>query len=88
MSRVPYASIIRSIMYAMMCTHLDISFALSMVNHYQINLGRAHWIALKNILKYLRRTKDWVLMLGGSDTLRVTRYSDASFQTDRDNFHS
>ena len=27
-------------------------------------------------------------MLGGNDTLRVTVYSDANFQIDRDNFHS
>ncbi|CAH1412304.1 unnamed protein product [Lactuca virosa] len=50
--------------------------------------GKAHWTAVKNILKYLRRTKDWVLTLGGSEDLRVVGYSDASFQTDRDNFRS
>ena len=27
-------------------------------------------------------------MLGGSDTLRIIRYNDANFQTDRDNLHS
>ena len=32
--------------------------------------------------------KDLILVLGGSDTLRVTGYSDANFQTDRDNVHS
>ncbi|GKA11307.1 hypothetical protein Tco_0690740 [Tanacetum coccineum] len=31
MSRVPYASAIGSIMYAMTCTRHDVSFALSMV---------------------------------------------------------
>ena len=59
-----------------------------MVSRYQGKLGKAHWTAVKNILKYLRRTKDWVLTLGGSDDLRVVGYSDASFQTDRDNFCS
>ena len=33
-------------------------------------------------------TMDMILVLGGSDKLRVTRYSDASFQTNRDNFCS
>jgi len=88
MDRVPYASAVGSIMYAMTCTRPDVSYALSMVSRYQGNPGRPHWIAVKNILKYLRRTKDWVLTLGGSDTLRVNGYSDASFQTDRDNFRS
>ena len=45
-------------------------------------------MVVKNILKYPRTTKDWVLTLGGSDDLRVIRYSDANFQTNRDNFRS
>ncbi|CAH1448519.1 unnamed protein product [Lactuca virosa] len=88
MSRVPYASAVGSIMYAMTCTRSDVAFALSMVSRYQGNPGRAHWIAVKNILKYLRRTKEWFLVLGGSDDLRVRGYSDASFQMDRDNYRS
>ncbi|CAH1446111.1 unnamed protein product [Lactuca virosa] len=88
MSRVPYASAVGSIMYAMTCTRPDVAFALSMVNRYQGNPGKAHWTAVKNILKYLRRTKDWVLTLSGSYDLRVLGYNDASFQTDRDNFRS
>ncbi|CAH1448978.1 unnamed protein product [Lactuca virosa] len=88
MSRVPYASAVGSIMYAMTCTRPDVSFALSIVSRYQGNPGKAHWIAVKNILKYLRRTKEWFLVLGGSDDLKVRGYSDASFQTDRDNYCS
>ena len=88
MSRVPYASAVGSIMYAMTCTRPDVAFALSMVSRYQGNPGKAHWIAVKNILKYLRRTKEWFLVLGGSDDLKVRGYSDASFQTDRDNYRS
>ena len=53
MSRVPYASAIGSIMYAMICTRLDVSYALSVMSRYQSNLGDAHWVAVKNILKYL-----------------------------------
>ena len=85
---VPYASAVGSIMYAMTCTHPDVALALSMVNKYQGNPGKAHWTSIKNILKYLRRTKDRVLTLGGSDDLKVVKYSDATFQTDRDNFRS
>jgi len=88
MSQVPYASTVGSIMYAMTCTRPDVAFALSMVSRYQENPGRAHWIVVKNILKYLRRTKEWFLVLGGSDDLRIRGYSDASFQTDWDNSRS
>ncbi|KAJ9552405.1 hypothetical protein OSB04_016450 [Centaurea solstitialis] len=51
--------------------------------------GEPHWVAVKNILKYLRRTKDMFLVFGGSeDEISVIGYSDASFQTDRDDFRS
>ncbi|KAL7614285.1 hypothetical protein Lser_V15G05705 [Lactuca serriola] len=52
------------------------------------NPGRSHWIAVKNILKYLRRMKYMFLVLSSSDTLRLSGYSDASFQLDWDNFFS
>ncbi|KAJ9565689.1 LOW QUALITY PROTEIN: hypothetical protein OSB04_001655 [Centaurea solstitialis] len=51
--------------------------------------GGPHWVAVKNILKYLRRTKEMFLVFGGSeDEISVTGYSDASFQTDRDYYRS
>ena len=58
MSRIPFASIVGSIMYAMICTRPDVSYALSMSSRYQADPGDGHWMAVKNILKYLRRTKD------------------------------
>ncbi|KAJ9552489.1 hypothetical protein OSB04_016534 [Centaurea solstitialis] len=84
MSRIPYASAIGSIMYAMICTRPDVSCALSMTSRYQANPGNDHWTAVKNILRYLRRTKEMFLVYGGAEELSVKGYTDASFQTDRD----
>jgi hypothetical protein len=36
----------------------------------------------KNILEYLRRTKEVLHVFGGEEELVVTGYTDASFQTD------
>ncbi|GKF56788.1 hypothetical protein Tco_0170325 [Tanacetum coccineum] len=48
------------------------------------NPGEAHWSAVKTILKYLRNTKDMVLVYrGNSET--VTFYIDVGFQTNKDN---
>jgi hypothetical protein len=88
MSKVPYASTIGSIMYAMICTHPDVSYALSVVSRYQADLGESHWTLVKSILKYLRRTKDVFLVYGGEEELVVNGYTDASFQTDMDNSQS
>ncbi|GJU16302.1 putative RNA-directed DNA polymerase [Tanacetum coccineum] len=88
MSRVPYALAIGSIMYAMTCTRPDVSFALSIVSQHQQNPGEGHWTAVKNILKYLRNTKDRFLVYGGEKELRVTGYCDAGWQTDKDDSQS
>ena len=42
---------------------------------------------MKNILKYLRRTKDIFLVYGGSD-VKLEGYSDSSFQSDLDDSKS
>ena len=65
MSKIPYAYAIGSIMYAMLCTRPDVLYALSITNIYQSDPCESHWIAVKNILKYLRRTKDAFLLYGG-----------------------
>ncbi|KAL0559330.1 hypothetical protein IC582_003938 [Cucumis melo] len=47
------------------------------------NLMYAHWTVVKNILKYLRRTRDYMLVYGSKDLI-LTGYTDSDFQTDRD----
>ena len=88
MSEVPYASAIGSIMYAMICTRPDVSFALSVTSRYQSDPGMEHWKAVKRILKYLRSTKDMFLVYGGDKELVVKGYTDASFITDPDDYKS
>lgn len=89
MRKIPYASAIGSIMYAMLCTRPDVSYALSITSRYQSDPGESHWKAVKNILKYLRRTKDVFLVFGGlEDDLVVRCYTDASFQSHKDDYRS
>jgi ATP-binding cassette subfamily B (MDR/TAP) protein 1 len=88
MSKVPYASAVGSIMYTMICTRPNISYALSIASRYQADLGESHWTLVKNILKYLRRTKDVFLIYGGEEELIVNGYTNASFQTNTDDSQS
>ncbi|KAK1628767.1 hypothetical protein QYE76_003082 [Lolium multiflorum] len=50
--------------------------------------GMEHWTAVKNILKYLKRTKDMFLCYGGDQELVVTSYTDASWNADPDDSQS
>ncbi|KAL6340598.1 hypothetical protein AAG906_010506 [Vitis piasezkii] len=63
MQSVPYASVVGALMYAMLCTRPDIFFEVGMVSRYQFNPSSEHWITIKHILKYFRRTRDYVLVL-------------------------
>ncbi|KAL4035990.1 hypothetical protein IC575_004704 [Cucumis melo] len=83
MRHIPYASAVGSLMYAMLCTRPDICYAVGIVSRYQSNPGLAHWTVVKTILKYLRRTRDYMLVYGYKDLI-LTRYTDSDFQTDRD----
>jgi hypothetical protein len=85
---IPYASAIGSIMYAVICTRPDVSYDLSAMSRYQSNYGELHWTIVKNILKYLKRTKEAFIVHGGEEELVVKGYSDASFQTDADDSKS
>nr|GEV40880.1 hypothetical protein [Tanacetum cinerariifolium] len=90
MQNIPYASAVGSIMYAVRCTRPDVAFAQNMTSRFQQNSGEEHWTAVKNILKYLRNTKDMFLVYGGNmeRELRVSCYIDAGYLTDADNLKS
>ena len=50
---------------------------------------QGHWVAIKNILKYLRRTKDIFLIYGDVDSdLLMKGYTYSIFQYDRDDSKS
>ena len=62
MEQVPYASVVGSLMYAMVCTRPDLSQAVSMVSRYMHNPGKGHWQAAKWILRYVHGTVDMGLV--------------------------
>ncbi|KAL0440041.1 UNVERIFIED_CONTAM: hypothetical protein Slati_2487100, partial [Sesamum latifolium] len=69
------------------CTRSDVAYTLSVTSRYQACTGEAHWGVVKNILKYLKRTKDMFLIYGGGELI-LEGYSDASFQPDNDDAKS
>ena len=69
MSRIPYASAVGPIMYAMLCTCPNVTYALSMTSRFQSDLGESHWTAVKNFL-----------VCGGQEgELVLSGYTDARF---------
>ena len=54
--KVPYASTIRSLIYVMVCTRLDIVQVVGVVSRYMNNYGKMHYETVKWILKYFQNT--------------------------------
>ncbi|KAF5775409.1 putative RNA-directed DNA polymerase [Helianthus annuus] len=86
MNSVPYANVVGSMMYLMVCTRPDLAYAVSVVSRYLSCPGKVHWEAVKWILRYLKGTQDWGLVFGdnASDQQRVVGFVDADFAKDPD----
>ena len=67
MSKVPYASAVGSLMYAMVYTNPDIAHEVGVVSRYMNNSGKEHWMAVKWILRYLKGTTNQALCFGASN---------------------
>lgn len=83
MAKVPYSSAVGSLMYAMICTRPDLSYAVSMVSRYMANPGKEHWAAVKWIFRYLRGTSSLCLRFGKTDS-GVLGYVDSDYAKDLD----
>ncbi|RVW79759.1 Retrovirus-related Pol polyprotein from transposon TNT 1-94 [Vitis vinifera] len=67
MKSVPYSSVVGSLMYAMVCTRPDLAFAISVVSRFMSNPGKAHWEAVKWIMRYLKGSSSVCLVYGNGD---------------------
>ncbi|KZV22485.1 hypothetical protein F511_19705 [Dorcoceras hygrometricum] len=83
MSRIPYASAVGSLMFAMICTRPDIAQAVGAVSRYMANPGREHWSTVKRILRYIKGTSNAALCFGGS-YLTLRGYVDSDYAGDPD----
>ncbi|KAG8474748.1 hypothetical protein CXB51_031715 [Gossypium anomalum] len=63
MSHVPYSSAVGSLMYAMVCSRPDLSYAVSAVSRYMANPGKEHWKAVQPDRR--RSLTGYVFTIGG-----------------------
>jgi hypothetical protein len=64
MKKVPYASAVGSLMYAMVCMRPGITYVVEVVSWFLSNTDKEHWAAVKWILRYLRSTSRVCLCFG------------------------
>ncbi|XXG71992.1 hypothetical protein AAC387_Pa07g1189 [Persea americana] len=88
MQKIPYASAVGSLMYAMVCTRPDIAYIVGMLGRYLSNRGMDHWKAVKRVMRYLQRTKNHMLTYRRSDQLEIIGYSNSDYAGCQDSMKS
>nr|KYP74579.1 Retrovirus-related Pol polyprotein from transposon TNT 1-94 [Cajanus cajan] len=76
MTKVPYASAVGSLMYAMVCTRPDIAHVVGVVSRFMSNPGRKYWEAVKWLLRYLKGTSKIALCFSKNNII-LEGYCDA-----------
>ena len=85
MEKVPYANDVGCLMYAMVCTRLDIAQAISVVSRYMANPGKQHWDAVQWILRYLKGSwRQRIMFEKQKENEGVLGYVDADYARDLD----
>jgi len=64
-SRVPYAHVIDSLMYAMVYTRPNIAHAVGVLSRFMSKPRKEHWTTVKWVFRYLRGTSDYGLCYQG-----------------------
>ena len=82
MYRVPYASFVGRLMYAMVCARPDIAHAMDVFSRYMSKSGKEHWKVVKRVFMYLCGTIDHAICyqgrVGPNKVLYVHGFIDAN----------
>ncbi|XP_073132799.1 secreted RxLR effector protein 161-like [Henckelia pumila] len=86
MKNIPYSNAVGSIMYMMISTRPDISYALGLVSRFMSKPSREHWQAVRWLLRYLRGSIKLKLKYSRdtTNTCEVNGYCDSDYAGDLD----
>lgn len=79
----PYKELLGSLMYLMICSRPDISFAVGYLSRFQSCASEEHWQYLKRIIRYLILTKHLKLVYRNDERNQVIGYVDADWASDK-----
>eukprot|EP00253_Pinus_taeda_P029576 PITA_29576 len=86
MSYIPYASVVSSLMYVMVCIRPDIAHAVRVLSRFMSKPGKEHWTTVKWVFMYLCGTIDYHLCYQGrlelDKVLYIRGFVDADWDGD------
>eukprot|EP00253_Pinus_taeda_P016903 PITA_16903 len=84
----PYASVVGSLMYAMVCTRLDISHVVVVLSRFMSKPGKENWTIVKRVFRYFCGSSDYGLCYQGRPgldrVLDIRGFVDAEWARDLD----
>ena len=80
MDRVPYASLVGSLIFAMVCTRPDIAYSVGVLSRFIANPSKAHWEVAKWVLCYLRGTSGYSIYSKSSKPMHAFFYENFARQ--------
>ncbi len=76
MKKVPYQSVVASLMYCMICTRPNITYSMGVVSQFLIDPSETHWRAVKRIFKYLKGSSMSRLLYDGKRNANLMGFVD------------
>ncbi|WZY87898.1 hypothetical protein YC2023_044633 [Brassica napus] len=84
MADIPYASVVGSIMYAMVGSRPDLGYAVGLISRFMSEPGREHWLAAKWVLRYLKGATKRCLTFTKHSEFSIQGFCDSDYATDLD----
>ena len=80
----PHREAIGSLLYASISTRPDIATAVGILAQYVSNPKKQHWMGVKRVFRYLQGTKEYGLVLDGSQGVVLNGFVDSDWASDID----
>src|SRR6266540_3511094 len=88
MADKPYQPVLGSVMWGQLVMCPDLSFAISLLSHFQADPGIEYWKNLLHVVGYIKNTIDYGLTYSWDADLTPLAYVDADYGGCRDTHHS
>lgn len=89
MSKVPYTSVVGTIMHTMVCMWPNLAEAVSVVSRFMSKPGNTRWKVVKGILLYLHVTRDKrIVFICVGRVYDLVSYCESNYASDEDRLKS
>ncbi|KAL5580971.1 hypothetical protein UlMin_013413 [Ulmus minor] len=85
MERVPYSSAVGSVMFSMVSSRPDLSYAISILSRFMSDPKKEHWEAMKWLIRYIKGSTNLGLIYKkDGNRIWLDGYTDSDYAGDRD----